>query len=72
MISAVNKVVGALRSDFKHKLGLPETVKLLGIDRLIPVTKGLWWEDINTLSSFSREARDSILEQGWSSIDLFG
>ena len=72
LIAAINNVVGSLRSDFKHKLGLPETVKLLGINRLLPVPKGLRWEEINTLTSFSREARYSILEQGWSSIYLFG
>ena len=72
LISAVNNVVGVLRSDFKHRLGLPETRKMLVIDRLLPVTKGLRWEQINCLSSLSREARDSLLEEGWSSIDLFG
>ena len=72
LIAAINNVVGSLQSDFKHKLDLPETVKLLGINRLLPVPKGLRWEEINTLTSFSREARYSILEQGWSSIYLFG
>ena len=71
LISAVNNVVGVLRSDFKHHLGLPETRKLLGIDRLLPIPKGLRWENINTLSSFSKEARDSLLEENWSSLDLF-
>ena len=72
LISAINNVVGVLRSDFKHHLGLPETRKLLGIDRLLPIPKGLRWENINTLSSFSKEARDSLLEENWSSLDLFG
>ena len=44
----------------------------MGIDRILPVPKGIRWEEINTLTSFSREARDAVLEQGWSSIDLFG
>ena len=30
------------------------------------------WEQINCLASFTREARDVVLEQGWSSFDLFG
>ena len=72
LIAAINNVVAPLRSDFKHRLGLPETVKLLGIDRLLPVPKGLRWEQINTLTTFSREARYSVLEQGWSSINIFG
>ena len=71
LISSVNNVIGVLRSDFKHHLGLPETRKLLGIDRLLPIPKGLRWESINTLSNFSKEARDSLLEENWSSLDLF-
>ena len=71
LISSVNNVIGVLRSDFKHHLGLPETRKLLGIDRLLPIPKGLRWESINTLSNFSKEARDSLLEGNWSSLDLF-
>ena len=72
ILSAVNNVVTSVRSDFKHKLGPPETVRLLGIDRLLAVPKGLRLEEVNILSTYSREARDSILEQGWSAIDLFG
>ena len=32
ILALVNNVVASVRSDFKHKLGLPEMVKLLGID----------------------------------------
>ena len=71
VLSAVNNVVASVRSDFKHKLGLPETVKLMGIDRLLAVPKNLRWEDVNILDTYSREARDSVLEQGWLAIDLF-
>jgi hypothetical protein len=71
LISFVNNVIGVLRSDFKHHLGLPETRKLLGIDRLLPIPPGLRWESINILSSFSKEARDGVLEENWSSLDLF-
>ena len=53
-----------MRSDFKHQLGLPEKVKLLGIDRLLPVPKGMHWEQINCLASFTREARDPFAEPG--------
>ena len=67
----MNNVVASVRSEFNHKLGLPETVKLLGMDRLLAVPKGLRWEEVNILSTYSREARDSVLEQGWSAIDLF-
>ena len=55
-----------------HRLGLPEKVKLLGMDRLLPVPKGMRWEEINCLASYTLEARDAVLEQQWSSIDLFG
>ena len=72
ILAAVNNVVASVGSDFKHKLGLPETVKLLGIDRLLAVPKGLRWEEVNILSTYSREACDSVLEQGWSARDLFG
>ena len=72
ILAAVNNVVASVGSDFKHKLGLPETVKLMGIDRLLAVPKGLRWEEVNILSTYSREACDSVLEQKWSAIDLFG
>ena len=71
LVGSVNNVIATVRSDFKHQLGLPETVKLAGIDRLLPAPRGLRWENVNTLSTFSREARCGVLEQGWSSLDLF-
>ena len=64
ILAVVNNVVAVLRSDFKHQLGLPEKVKLLGIDRFLPVPKGMHWEQINCLASFTREARDPFAEPG--------
>ena len=63
-------MIAVIRLDFRHHLGLQEVVKMVGIDRILPVPPGLRWESINTMASFSREARDGVLEQGWSAIYL--